>query len=80
MIQLLKLSKREDSSVTDWTSLSFEFPACRKRRVAADFSGGEITGNGGGLLLRQPVLAPITPPLALAAVGIVLGVWIIQRR
>jgi hypothetical protein len=33
--------------------LSFEFPACRKRRVAADFSGGDITSNGGVLLLRQ---------------------------
>ena len=53
MIQLVKLTQREDSTVTDCPSLSFEFPACRKRRVAADFSGGHITGNGGVLLLRQ---------------------------
>ena len=53
MIQLLKLTKREDLTVTDCTSLSFEFPACRKRRVEADFSGGHITSNGGVLLLRQ---------------------------
>ena len=39
--------------MTDCTSLSFEFPACRKRRVEADFSGGDITSNGGALLLRQ---------------------------
>jgi len=39
--------------VTDCTSLSFDFPACRKRRVEADFCGGEITSNGGVLLLRQ---------------------------
>jgi len=39
--------------VTDCTSLSFDFPACRKRRVEADFSGGDITSNGGVLLLRQ---------------------------
>ncbi len=39
--------------MTDCTSLSFDFPACRKRRVEADFSGGEITSNGGVLLLRQ---------------------------
>ncbi len=39
--------------MTDCTSLSFEFPACRKRRVWADFSGGDITSNGGVLLLRQ---------------------------
>ena len=53
MVQLLRLTKREDLTVTDCTSLSFDFPACRKRRVAADFSGGEITSNGGVLLLRQ---------------------------
>ena len=39
--------------MTDCTSLSFEFPACRKRRVETDFSGGDITSNGGVLLLRQ---------------------------
>ncbi len=39
--------------MTDCTSLSFDFPACRKRRVEADFSGGDITSNGGVLLLRQ---------------------------
>ncbi len=39
--------------MTDCTPLSFDFPACRKRRVEADFSGGDITSNGGVLLLRQ---------------------------
>lgn len=39
--------------MTDCTSLSFDFPACRKRRVEVDFSGGEITSNGGVLLLRR---------------------------
>ena len=39
--------------MTDCSSLSFDFPACRKRRVEADFSGGHITSNGGVLLLRQ---------------------------
>ena len=39
--------------MTDCTSLSFDFPACRKRRVEADFSGGDISSNGGVLLLRQ---------------------------
>ncbi|MCH7942275.1 MAG: transposase, partial [Proteobacteria bacterium] len=33
--------------------MRFDFPACRGRRVEADFSGGEITSNGGVLLLRQ---------------------------
>ncbi len=53
MIQLLRLTQREDLTVTDCTALSFEFPVCRKRRVEVDFSGGEITSNGGVLLLRQ---------------------------
>ncbi len=53
MIQLLRLTKREDLTVTDCNSLSFDFPACRKRRIEADFSGGDITSNGGVLLLRQ---------------------------
>ncbi len=39
--------------MTNCTSLNVEFPACRKRRVEVDFSGGEITSNGGVLLLRQ---------------------------
>ncbi len=39
--------------MTDCSSLSLQFPACRKRRVEADFSGGDITSNGGVLRLRQ---------------------------
>ena len=39
--------------MTDWTSETIEFPACRKRRVEAAFDGGEVTSNGGALLLRQ---------------------------
>jgi hypothetical protein len=39
--------------VTDCNSLGFEFPACRRRRVEVNFSGGEITSNGGVVLLRQ---------------------------
>ncbi len=39
--------------MTDCTLSKIEFPACRKRRVEADFSGGDITSNGGVLLLRQ---------------------------
>ena len=29
------------------------FPACKSRRVQADFDGGDITSDGGGLLVRQ---------------------------
>ena len=32
---------------------SFEFPRVRRRAVDARFDGGEITSNGGSLLLRQ---------------------------
>ena len=39
--------------MTNCTLSTIEFPACRKRRVEADFSGGEVTSNGGVLLLRQ---------------------------
>ena len=30
-----------------------EFPSCKRRRVQADFSGGDVTSEGGSLLLRQ---------------------------
>ena len=53
MVQLLRLTQREDLTATDCTALSFEFSARRKRRVAADVSGGEIASNGGVLLLRR---------------------------
>ncbi len=39
--------------MTYCTSGTIEFPACRKRRVEAAFDGGEVTSNGGALLLRQ---------------------------
>ena len=37
--------------MTDCTSSRIEFPACSKRRVEADFSGGDISSNGGAVLL-----------------------------
>ena len=39
--------------MTKWTSETIGLPACRKRRVAARFDGGEVTSNGGVVLLRQ---------------------------
>ena len=38
--------------MTKCTSDRIAFPACRRRRVDADFSGGSVTSNGGVLLLR----------------------------
>ena len=39
--------------MTNGTLPKIEFPACCKRRVEARFDGGEVTSNGGVLLLRQ---------------------------
>ena len=39
--------------VTDCIQESFEFPACKRHIVAANFQGGEITSDGGLLLLRR---------------------------
>ena len=39
--------------MTECTQSSFEFEAFKRRRVQAEFSGGEITSDGGVLLLRS---------------------------
>ncbi len=39
--------------MTDCTPRLFEFPACKRRKVEAEFSGGDVTSDGGILLLRQ---------------------------
>ena len=39
--------------MTNCTCETIQFPACRKRRVEAGFDGGDVTSNGGVLLLRQ---------------------------
>jgi hypothetical protein len=39
--------------VTECTQESFDFPACKRRRVEATFDGGDITSDGGVLLLQQ---------------------------
>jgi len=39
--------------VTECTQESFAFPACKRRRIEAQFNGGNITSDGGVLLLRQ---------------------------
>jgi hypothetical protein len=39
--------------MTECTQKSFEFPACKRRIVEANFQGGDITSDGGVLLLRQ---------------------------
>ena len=45
--------QHEDSTVTECHQTSLEFPAVKRRKVEADFSGGDITSNGGIPLLAQ---------------------------
>ncbi|MCU7805627.1 MAG: IS1380 family transposase [Candidatus Thiodiazotropha sp. (ex Lucinoma borealis)] len=39
--------------MTNCNQAAFEFPVLNRRKVQAEFSGGEITSDGGALLLRQ---------------------------
>jgi len=39
--------------VTNCTQESFQFPVCKRRKVEANFQGGDITSDGGVLLLQQ---------------------------
>ncbi|MBF0369862.1 MAG: IS1380 family transposase, partial [Magnetococcales bacterium] len=39
--------------MTDRTGQLFGFPACKRRKVEGEFSGGDVTSDGGVLLLRQ---------------------------
>ncbi|MCA9129858.1 MAG: transposase [Planctomycetales bacterium] len=39
--------------MTECTQESFAFPPCQRRRVEARFEGGDITSDGGVLLLQQ---------------------------
>ena len=52
-LQLLKKNYRESPTVTDRTFEALHFPACRKRKVEARFDGGNVSSNGGALLLRE---------------------------
>ncbi len=39
--------------MTNCTQTAFDFPALKRRKVQAEFSGGDITSDGGVLLLRE---------------------------
>jgi len=39
--------------MTECTQTDFRFPTCKSRKVSIDFTGGNITSNGGVLLLKQ---------------------------
>jgi hypothetical protein len=39
--------------VTESNKKFIEFPSCKRRKVEANFGGGDVTSDGGALLLRQ---------------------------
>jgi len=39
--------------VTESNNKFIEFPSCKRRKVEVNFSGGDVTSDGGALLLRQ---------------------------
>ena len=45
--------------MTDCTQESFEFPPVKRRKVEATFSGGEISSDGGVVLLREADRHPL---------------------
>jgi hypothetical protein len=52
-IQLLTPKSNWTLPVTECTQESFDFPACKRRRVEATFDGGDTMRDGGVLLLQQ---------------------------
>jgi len=45
--------KYGENAMTKCTQSDFGFPACKSRKITLDFLGGNITSNGGILLLKQ---------------------------
>lgn len=52
-IQLLTLNLNRTLPMTNCTQATFDFPPLKRHRVQAEFSGGDVTSDGGVLLLRQ---------------------------
>jgi hypothetical protein len=50
---LVGLIKKGDFAVTVCTTKSIEFSSCKRRKVQAQFCGGDITSDGGVMLLRE---------------------------
>ena len=50
---MLKTNPEEVLPVTNCTQESFQFPVLKRRIVEANFQGGDITSDGGVLLLQQ---------------------------
>lgn len=50
---MLTLNFNKDLPVSNCTATKIEFPAFKRRKIEAQFSGGDITSDGGVLLLRS---------------------------
>lgn len=53
IIQVQTNIKRNSFAVTECYQTRMEFPAVKRRKVEVNFAGGEVTSDGGMLLLRQ---------------------------
>jgi len=47
------LKNKGGFAVTKRSTTTLEFASCKKRKVKADFGGGEITSDAGVMLLRE---------------------------
>jgi hypothetical protein len=45
--------KRKNVMDTECNQIIFNFPSCKKKKVQAEFSGGNVTSDGGVLLIRE---------------------------
>jgi hypothetical protein len=50
---MVRLNLNKELPVTNCTAAQIEFPAFKRRKIEAQFSGGAITSDGGVLLLRS---------------------------
>jgi hypothetical protein len=50
---LVKEKYKGGFAVTDCTAKSIEFPACKRCKVELQFCAGDVTSDGGVMLLRE---------------------------
>ena len=53
LIQSIRMQGERDFAMTICSRDQLEFPGCKGRKMEAEFSGGDVTGDGGLLLLRK---------------------------
>jgi len=62
---VIKSRDKGDFAVTEIYKKFVEFPSCKRRKVEANLGGGDVTSDGGSLLLRQ-----VDRRLALSGTGL----------